>query len=250
MRMLRLKRELPTRSLPTQRPRRSEPGSVARIAFGPATHCFRAEARIRRPRMSKRRACAGLLMRARATSLRTAPRRSTEILTPVTTSGCTCGWGAGGGGGVGAGGGAGGGGSGCGGGGGGGGGAAAATTTSAFMPWGNEQWYANVPSVANVWRKDWPCVSAPESKAPVSDVAVCEAASLFVQHTVWFGATVTDAGEYEKPLISIRTSDTSHGPGAASAPCPAQTATPTTAAHSSDNRPSALINRYTPNTAV
>jgi hypothetical protein len=67
--------------------------------------------------------------------------------------------------------------------------------TSAFMPWGNEQWYANVPSVANVWRKDWPCVSGPDSKAPVSEVAVCPTPSLFVQQTVWFGATVTDAGE-------------------------------------------------------
>ena len=201
--------------------------------------------------MSASRACARLLMRARATSIRAVRRRSTEILTPATSSGCTCGWGAGGGegGAGGGGGGAGGGGSG-GGGGGGGGGAAAATTTSAFMAWGKEQWYANVPSVANAWRKDWPCVSAPESKAPVPEVTVCEAASLFVQQTVWFGATVTDAGEYEKPLISTRTSDASQGPGDASASWPAQTATPTTAAHRSDNRPSALTKRYTPNAVV
>jgi hypothetical protein len=118
------------------------------------------------------------------------------------------------------------------------------------MPWGNEQWYENVPSVANVWRKDWPCVSAPESNAPVSEVAVCESVSLFVQQTVWFGATVTDAGEYAKPAIRTRTSDASHGPGAASAFCPAQTATPTTAAQSSDSKPSALINRYTPKAAL
>jgi hypothetical protein len=38
-------------------------------------------------------------------------------------------------------------------------------------------------------------VSVPESKAPVSEVTVWEAGSLFVQQTVWLGVIVTDAGE-------------------------------------------------------
>jgi hypothetical protein len=66
------------------------------------------------------------------------------------------------------------------------------------------------PSLENVWRKDSPFPSVPESnvRGASFEVAVCVTPSWFVQHTVEPGGTVTDAGEKAKPLI-----ETSVSPG-------------------------------------
>ena len=45
-----------------------------------------------------------------------------------------------------------------------------------------------------VWRNESSSASDPESKAPLSEVTVCDETSLFVQQTVVPGATVTDGG--------------------------------------------------------
>jgi hypothetical protein len=192
MRMLRLYLLEPTCSTAVQRPGAIERGSVARMAFVPATHRFRADATRRCRRMSDSLAMAVRVTRARATSIRLAPRRSTENLRPLTESGWTCG--GGGAGGVGGGGG-GGGGVGGGGPGGGGGGGLALTTICADIAWpGIAHSYWKVPAVENAWRKDPLGLIEPESKAPAA-VTVCATESLFIQHTVVPGVTVGDDGE-------------------------------------------------------
>src|SRR5215211_2364911 len=98
--MMRLNRSVPTRSSAVQRPRACA-GALARIAFGPVSHRFRTTRRVTSPRLRVRPATVGLLMRARATTV----RRSTEIRTDDTRSRWTAaGGGVGGGGGEGGGG--------------------------------------------------------------------------------------------------------------------------------------------------
>src|SRR4029453_16148812 len=97
MRMTRLKRRVPTRSSAVQRPLGSERGRAARIVFGPAVHRLRDETCVRFPRMSASLTVAARVIRARATSARRAPRRSTRNLIPVTRRGRTPDGGGGGG---------------------------------------------------------------------------------------------------------------------------------------------------------
>ena len=54
-----------------------------------------------------------------------------------------------------------------------------------------------MPPLPSIW---------PESKAGESDVTVWELPSRFVQQTNEPGATVTDAGEYENPMIETAVS--------------------------------------------
>ena len=46
------------------------------------------------------------------------------------------------------------------------------------------QWYGNAPALSNLNEYDSPGARKPESKTPVSDVAVWVVWPLFVQHTV------------------------------------------------------------------
>jgi hypothetical protein len=64
------------------------------------------------------------------------------------------------------------------------------------------------PSLENVWRKDSPVPSGPESNAGGTsfEVTVCVTPSWFVQHTVVPGVTVAEAGEKAKPLIETSVS--------------------------------------------
>lgn len=70
MRMLRLKRFVPTRSSAVHRPLGSDRGTLTRMTFGPGAHSFRADRRTRWLRLSNSRAIARWLIRARATTVR------------------------------------------------------------------------------------------------------------------------------------------------------------------------------------
>jgi hypothetical protein len=74
------------------------------------------------------------------------------------------------------------------------------------------QWYGYEPEVVNVNRNSCPEVRNPESKAPVSEVAVCVAAPVFVQQTVTPGPISTSAGSKKLSPIAMITSVSSHEP--------------------------------------
>src|SRR4029453_19381584 len=97
MRMTRLKRRVPTRSSAVQRPLGSERGRGGRVVLGPAVHRLADETWVPFPRMSASLTVAARVIRARATSARRAPRRSTRNLIPVTRRGRTPDGGGGGG---------------------------------------------------------------------------------------------------------------------------------------------------------
>ena len=65
------------------------------------------------------------------------------------------------------------------------------------------QWYGYTPALLNVKVYVSPFARRPESKAPVSEVAVCEIWPVFVQQTVVPGGTVTSAGLKKKSPIAI-----------------------------------------------
>jgi hypothetical protein len=65
------------------------------------------------------------------------------------------------------------------------------------------QWYGNVPALLNVNQYMSPCSMKPESKTPVSEVAVCVICPLFVQQTVVPTGTVTLAGSKKLSPIEI-----------------------------------------------
>ena len=56
------------------------------------------------------------------------------------------------------------------------------------------QWYGNEPALSKVKENESPGSMNPESKTPVSEVAVCMTWPWFVQHTVVPTGTLTVAG--------------------------------------------------------
>src|SRR5215211_6306177 len=100
--MVRLNRNVPTRSSAVHRPRRRRAGATSRIVFMPTDQRLRADARTRCLRSSANPAVAGLLIRPLATTTGLGPARATVIRAPrssrATTRGA-CGGAAGGGGG-------------------------------------------------------------------------------------------------------------------------------------------------------
>ena len=65
------------------------------------------------------------------------------------------------------------------------------------------QWYGNEPALLKVNENESPCARKPESKTPVSEVAVCVIWPLFVQQTVVPTGTLMSAGLKKLSPIEI-----------------------------------------------
>lgn len=74
------------------------------------------------------------------------------------------------------------------------------------------QWYGYEPGSVKVKRNSCPESRFPESKAPVSEVAVWASAAVFVQQTMVPAGISTVAGSKAKSTIATIVSDSSHEP--------------------------------------